>query len=238
MAEGYLKLFRKIEFSSVFENAELLRLWLWCMVRASYRQRQTLIGSQPYILEPGQFVFSKYRVAERLKLPPTTLYRYMKSLESMGMIGLRAVHNATIVTVLNWDTYQINDGEPETEVDFKRTTNGLPVDTIIRKEEGKKEDVAALEPSAPAPKVARKQFVPPTKTEIWDEARRYRSAKKWNVNDRVLGEWCANYWDYFTTSNWHLSNRQKMVVWQSALQRFLRGDFQRYAQSLKRQGGA
>ena len=37
--QGYVKLYRKLLDSPVFANEGLLKVWMWCLLRASYTRR-------------------------------------------------------------------------------------------------------------------------------------------------------------------------------------------------------
>jgi hypothetical protein len=37
--DSWFRLYRRLEHSQVFQNAELLQLWVWCLMRANYKER-------------------------------------------------------------------------------------------------------------------------------------------------------------------------------------------------------
>jgi hypothetical protein len=50
-------------------------------------------------------------------------------MERCGMIAAKADNHGTIVTVLNWETYQGKDETSGQPTDNGRTTSGQPADT-------------------------------------------------------------------------------------------------------------
>ncbi len=55
--ETWIKLYRKILKSPIWENEKVLKVWIWCLVKATHVERIQLVGQQSVLLEKGQFVF-------------------------------------------------------------------------------------------------------------------------------------------------------------------------------------
>lgn len=108
--QGWVCLHRKILDSEVFANPDLLRMFVWCLVRASHKQRHvdttTGRGSVVVTVGPGQFITSREKAARELHLKPSTVYRHWKRLENMGVITIQADRHWSIITLVNWSTYQ------------------------------------------------------------------------------------------------------------------------------------
>lgn len=81
--EGWVKLHRKLLTSQIFSNEKLLRIWIWCLLKASYQDYSQLVGTQNVELKSGQFVFGRKKAAEELKMNESMFYRNIKLLESM-----------------------------------------------------------------------------------------------------------------------------------------------------------
>lgn len=56
---SYIKLFRKLLNSPIFENEKALKIWVWCLLKATHKEREQLVGQQIIHLEIGQFVFGR-----------------------------------------------------------------------------------------------------------------------------------------------------------------------------------
>lgn len=83
---SYIKLFRKLLNSPIFENEKALKIWVWCLLKATHKEREQLVGRQVVHLEKGQFVFGRKKASEELKMKERTLYDYLKLLEQLSMI--------------------------------------------------------------------------------------------------------------------------------------------------------
>lgn len=111
MYDGWIKLHRKIIESPVFNNPNLLKLWIWCLCKATHKEREEVVGKQIVKLLPGQFVFGRLRAAETLHMNDRTVYDYMKMLEKLDMIRIDSNNKFSLITIENWAFYQYETSE-------------------------------------------------------------------------------------------------------------------------------
>jgi hypothetical protein len=109
--EGWIKLHRKILDNAIFDNADLLKVWIWCLLKATHEDYTQMVGLQTVELTKGQFITGRFKGAEELKLNPSTFYKYLKVLEKLNMIVLNSNNKMTVVTVANWGKYQLDENE-------------------------------------------------------------------------------------------------------------------------------
>ena len=130
---SWLKLNRSILESNVFDNPKLLKVWIWCLCKASHKAHDQVVGRQIQHLEPGQFVYGRRRATEELRLPESTTNNYMQVLKSNGNIDIKPNNKYSVVTVVNWAFYQseTNKGKHQNkqQTNNKRTTNEQQMDT-------------------------------------------------------------------------------------------------------------
>ena len=69
--EGYIKLYRKLLESPVFQNEKALKVWIWCLCKATHKDREQLVGRQIVNLKTGQFIFGRKKASEELKINET-----------------------------------------------------------------------------------------------------------------------------------------------------------------------
>ena len=84
--KSWIKLYRKLLDSPIFENEKALKVWIWCLVKATHTEREQLVGKQMVHLEKGQFVTGRKKASEELKMKERTVYDYLKLLEQLSMI--------------------------------------------------------------------------------------------------------------------------------------------------------
>lgn len=141
MQHGYFSVHRKILDSPVFTDAGLLKLWIYCLSKATYKERVILVGKQIIHLQPGQFVtgreslFEDYNkgVKPKQKVSAITLYRWLNTLKNMGNLNIETNSKFSVISIVNWVLYQVSDEQAEQvnehEVNSKRTASEQQVNT-------------------------------------------------------------------------------------------------------------
>ncbi len=119
---GWIKLHRKLLDNPIFDNPNLLRVWMWCLLKASHDNYKQMVGLQVIDLEPGQFVTGRFKGSDELKINPSTFYKYLKTLERLQMIRLSSNNKMTIVSIENWERYQTKDSQEYQQNNNKITT--------------------------------------------------------------------------------------------------------------------
>ena len=67
--KSWIKLYRKILKSPIWENEKALKVWIWCLVKATHEERIQLVGQQEVLLQKGQFVQASFLFRQRSVLP-------------------------------------------------------------------------------------------------------------------------------------------------------------------------
>lgn len=113
--DGWLKLYRSILDSAVFQDAEILKVWIWLLCNVAFEQHDTICYGKVIHLKPGQIATGRKKIAQCTDLSENKVYRALTTLKSLGNIEIKATNKYSIITVVNWDKYQDENG--------KRTTN-------------------------------------------------------------------------------------------------------------------
>lgn len=116
---SYIKLFRKLLKSPIFENEKALKIWIWCLLKATHTDRQQLVGQQIVDLKKGDFVFGRNKASEELKMNESTIYKYIKLLEKLQMISIKSNNKFSVVSIGKWEEYQIDDLKNNNKVTTK-----------------------------------------------------------------------------------------------------------------------
>ena len=133
MNQGYVKLWRKTADSRVFQNEGLLKVWIWCLLRAAHKEIWVSIktgrGQTEVLLKPGQFIFGRDSAAKKLRMKPTTVWVRMLKLKHLGNIDIESDRQYSIITIINWESYQSENKKNDIESDYRMTGKCLPNDT-------------------------------------------------------------------------------------------------------------
>lgn len=111
---GWLKLHRKIIEKAIWQDPQMLKLWLYCLIRANHTETEVLIEKQEIKLYPGQFVTGRFALADeynrgakkRHRVSPDTLWRWLKKFQEWEMLHIKSTNKYSVITIKNWDAYQ------------------------------------------------------------------------------------------------------------------------------------
>lgn len=127
--QGYVKLYRSLGESEIFQNEKLLKVFIWCLLKATHKEREQRVGRQKVELQEGQFVFGRNTASIELNMAPSTLWDYMKLLEERHTINIKSNNKFSIITVEKWAMYQCKEEITDIKVDKKQTSNKQQMDT-------------------------------------------------------------------------------------------------------------
>lgn len=111
MKKGYIKLHRKTLESDVFSDPALWHLFSGCLLMASHKHYDHLLGKKTVHVTPGQFITGRFALNKRL-FPDgngpseLTVWRWLKRLAEQDYVHLDVNTSYTVVTVVNWERYQ------------------------------------------------------------------------------------------------------------------------------------
>ncbi|MDI5790859.1 hypothetical protein PO124_27985 [Bacillus licheniformis] len=77
---GWIKLHRKIKENPIFANSDMFKLWALCLIKATHKEHDQLVGNQMVKLLPGEFVTGRHELASEFnegvnRLKSFTFYR-------------------------------------------------------------------------------------------------------------------------------------------------------------------
>lgn len=108
--KGWIKLHRKILDNGVFADAELLKVFIWCILKANRGENDKNVYGA--VIKQGQFLTGRVSASEELYIKPSTVHDRLKRLQRMKYIKLKSTNRYTIVTVLKFAQYQIGEEKP------------------------------------------------------------------------------------------------------------------------------
>ena len=113
MTTGWMKLHRTLLEKPVFEDAYTLQVLIYCLLKATYKEMTVKVGNQVIDLQPGQLLYGRKQVSQRLGMGEGKLRGIMEYLVQNGTVAIESRSRYSIVTIVNWEQYQKGEGEPE-----------------------------------------------------------------------------------------------------------------------------
>lgn len=118
MNKGWIKLHRQFLEWEWYDDPNTLRLFLHCLLKANHKDKKY----RGDLIKRSTFVTSLEVLAFELNLSTQQIRTSLSKLEKTGEINRHSNRQGTIVTVCNYNTYQTEDSESNTQSN-KRVTD-------------------------------------------------------------------------------------------------------------------
>ena len=224
MNRGYVKLWRKSIDSGFFQNPNLWTFWCWCLMKASHKKINQVVGFQNIELLPGQFLFGRKAASVELKMSERTIRTSLDALRKRQNIAIKTTNKFSIITVINWDTYQCDRPTSDQQSDQQATSKRPASDHKQECKTFKNENninIIGENPQAPKTENEKpKRFVKPCIEEI--------SAYCIERNNGIDAH---NFFDHYEANGW-MRGKSKVKDWRACVR-----TWERNGQN-KKNGGA
>jgi len=102
--EGYVKTFRKMLDWEWYTEANTMRLFTHCLLKANYEEKKW----KGIVVPVGSFITSSEKLAKELHLTRNQIRYAICNLKSTNEITTKATNKNTQIIVVNWALYQCN----------------------------------------------------------------------------------------------------------------------------------
>jgi len=206
MAEGWIKLHRKIQDCDIWlddEPFDLRSAWVDLLLLANHRDKDIVLDYKPFVIKRGQFLTSVRKLSVRWGWSKDKTLKYLRLLESLGMIERDSNNQRTLLTIVKYRDYQVGQDTDATrnghETDANQDTSpdtGSPQTRNIKNEKNIKKYI----------------FVPPT----IEEVRNYCQERNNSVDP-------VTFVNFYESKGWMIG-KNKMKDWKSAVRTWERND--------------
>lgn len=118
--EGWIRLHRKFSKWEWFNISEMVHLFIYLILNANHT-KGTWRGIE---LERGQILTGLKSLNEKTKISYQTLRTCLKRLKKTGEINIQPTNKFSIITICNYDSYQINISDTNNKLtNNQQTTN-------------------------------------------------------------------------------------------------------------------
>ena len=125
----YLKLYYKLLDWEWYTNANVMRLFIHCLLKANVKQKKW----QGITIERGSFITSYNHLAIELNLSTQQVRTALDKLESTGEITRRITRNQqgsnTMIVIKNYNEYQSSNTQDNTQITLKQHSNNTQITT-------------------------------------------------------------------------------------------------------------
>ncbi len=131
---GWVKIHRNILKNPWMHNADVLGIWLYILLNVAYQNEDVVFEGKRITLQPGQGLFKMRQVAKILGVSHSKLNRTITLFKSETQIETQTSPRNTLITVVNWNKYQLRETQNETQAEHKRNTSGTQAEHLPIKE--------------------------------------------------------------------------------------------------------
>jgi hypothetical protein len=124
MNRGYVRLWRKSLDAGWIKNQKLWAFWTYCLMKASYKEFDAIVGLQIVHLMPGQFIFGLHVASKETGLTIREIRTILDFLRKAGNLTIKTTNKFSIITIINWPTYQSDEKENDTLNDKPMANKG------------------------------------------------------------------------------------------------------------------
>ena len=121
---GWVKLHRKmLDNPIIMKDADYLAVWMYLLLNATHSEYPALFKGEKIMLQPGQLITGRKSIAGALKVNESKVTRILKAFKNEQQIEQQTSNKNRLITVVNWDKYQLCDQQTEQQVNNNRTTS-------------------------------------------------------------------------------------------------------------------
>lgn len=162
---GYIKVTRDLIEKPIMQNPKLLQVWMWCLLKTTYKNYEQMVGLKKISLSPGQFITGRHSGAAELKMNPSTFWKNLQWLQSNESLDIKSNNKFTVITVVNWEVYQCEQATDDSKNDRKITAKEQQNNTNKKVKKVKNNNKPPISPLAVNSKVQFAEFVSLTNDE-------------------------------------------------------------------------
>ena len=120
---GWIKLHRKLlDNPVVMKDTDHLAVWIYLLLNASHTEYPVLFKGKKIMLQPGQLITGRKSIASTLCISESKVRRILDLFEIDQQIERQKSNKNSLVSIRNWDKYQIFDQQNDQQPTNNRPT--------------------------------------------------------------------------------------------------------------------
>ena len=106
---SYVKLNRALRDNPVASDPHYLAVWTWLLMLAAYKPHRVILHGVQVDLAAGELATSVRILADKSGVKKDKILAILGLLERSQMIRRRKTNKHTVITLLNWSKYQVDE---------------------------------------------------------------------------------------------------------------------------------
>ena len=123
MMEGWIKLHRKLLEWEWYDDANVFRLFVHCVLKANHAEKNW----RGIIIKTGEFVTSTDKLSSELRLSSMQIRTALKKLKATNEITIKTTSQYTVIQVNKYLEYQVDNKQSNKRITNKPIVTGKQV---------------------------------------------------------------------------------------------------------------
>ena len=139
---GWIKLHRDILEKAIWKCslASQKIVFLTLLLMANHKNQQWVWNGKKFFCKPGQFITSLESISKKAGVSIRAVRTSLVNFEKLEFLTNKSTKTGRLITIINWESYQVKDSEPTKELtDDRQSTDKAP--TTNKKERKKEEEL-------------------------------------------------------------------------------------------------
>ena len=129
MYRGYVKLWRALIDNPISAQPDFLSVWIHCLMAANHSDKEIFLDGRKVLIRRGSFVTSRLVLQRLCGVQQSKVERILKQLKSEQQIEQQNFNKCRVISITNWDKYQMGEQESEQRMNSERTADEQRVNT-------------------------------------------------------------------------------------------------------------
>ena len=107
------------------KSTDHLAVWIYLLLKATHTERDIIFEGERITLKPGQFTTGRKVISQEwgINVNESKIQRILKTFEIEQQIEQQTTPRCRLISILNWQEYQLDEQLNEQQVNNKRTLN-------------------------------------------------------------------------------------------------------------------
>lgn len=194
---GFIKLYRKLKRWGWYKDTVVKCVFLHFLLSASYTEFEWL--GQTF--KPGQLITSVAHLSDELGFTPKQIRTAIDKLCSTKEVGKRTTNKYTVITVMNWESYQSDEVQKGKQLGNQKANEGQTKGKPTANEGQHIKNIKNIRNKESSS--VRASATPPTLLLISS----FVAENNLNVDAK-------KFFDYYSDKNWKTENGEPITDWQ------------------------
>ena len=129
MSKGWVSVHRSLQEKGWYKKSDYVHLWLHILLKANHKDAEFWFNGQNVKVMRGQFITGRKQLASDTGINESKVQRILNAFENEHQIEQLKTNRNRLITIVNYDSYQVSEQQTEQQVNNKRTTSEQQVNT-------------------------------------------------------------------------------------------------------------